>query len=280
MKTLFIQLGLAASLLLTACDTMVTNVDPPQVEQELIVYSFISPDEPQITVEVRKTMPIFSGSFSGSDTISNATVWLKQGGNQIQLPYIGEGKYRILQSQFPLSAGLRYELEVTTPDGKQATAATTIPVERVNIDSFNLTQQAGPFGLTLDLLRVYWNDISSAKNYYQLYTTSESSNEDTLFGDPGKFVLDNQVLDDEFVQNNRITTSFQTSLGLAPGDTVGIEMILAHTDEAYYRYHLLRLNYSGSNPFSEPTVMFNNVNGGVGVFGSYRFTKRTFRITR
>lgn len=280
MKTLLTQLVLATSLMLTACDTMVTNVKPPQVEKELIVYSFISPDEPQITVEVRETMPIFSGSVSGNDTISNATVLLKQGGSQIQLPYVGEGKYRIMQGQFPLTPGLRYELEVTTPDGKRATAATTIPVERVNIDSFNLTQQAGPFGLTLDLLRVYWNDVSSSKNYFQLYTTSESSNEDTLFGDPGKFVLDNQVLDDEFVQNNRITTSFQTSLGLAPGDTVGIEMILAHTDEAYYRYHLLRLNYSGSNPFSEPTVMFNNVVGGVGVFGSYRFTKRTFRVTR
>lgn len=280
MKTLIIQLGLAATLLLTACDSMVTNVSPPNVEEELIVYSFISPDEPQITVEVRKTMPIFSGSVSGNDTISNAIVLLKQGGSQIQLPYMGEGKYRILQSQFPLAAGLRYELEVTTPDGKKVTAATTVPVERVNIDSFNLTQQAGPFGLTLDLLRVYWNDLPSAKNYYQLYTTSESTGEDTIFGDPGKFVLDNQVLDDEFVQNNRITTSFQTSLGLAQGDTVGIEMILAHTDEAYYRYHLLRLNYSGSNPFSEPTVMFNNVNGGVGVFGSYRFTKRTFRVSR
>lgn len=280
MKTIFIKLGLLSSVLITACDTMVTNVTPPNVEQELIVYSFISPDEPHITVEIRKTMPIFSGSVSGSDTIANATVVLKQGGSQMQIPYIGNGKYRMLQSQFPLSAGLRYELEVTTPDGKRVTAATTIPVEKPTIDSFNLSQQAGPFGLTLDLLRVYWNDVSSSKNYYQLYTTSESTNEDSLFGDPGKFVLDNQVLDDEFAQNNRITTSFQTSLGLSPGDTAGIEMILAHTDEAYYRYHLLRLNYSGSNPFSEPTVMFNNVNGGVGVFGSYRYNKRTFKVSR
>lgn len=280
MKTLFKQIGLAVSILLTACDTMVTNVTPPNVDQELIVYSFISPDEPFITVEVRKTMPIFSGSVSGNDTISNATVILKQGGSQIQIPYFEEGKYRIQQGQFPLTAGLRYELEVTTPDGKRATAATTIPVEMASIDSFNLSQQAGPFGFTLDLIRVYWNDVSSAKNYYQLYTTSESTNEDTIFGDPGKFVLDNQVLDDEFAQNNRITTSFQTSLGLSPGDTAGVELILAHTDEAYYRYHRLRLNYSGSNPFSEPTVMFNNVNGGVGVFGSYRYTKRIVKVSR
>lgn len=280
MKTLFIPFAWVLALLLTACDTMVTNVEPPKVDPQLVVYSFISPDEPHITVEVRKTMPIFSGSVSGNDTIANATVILKQGGSQIQLPYMGEGKYRILQSQFPLVSGVRYELEVTTPDGKKVTATTTVPVEKANIDSFAVTRQAGPFGLTLDLVRVYWSDVSSAKNYYQLYTTSASLSEDTIFGDPGKFVLDNQVIDDEFAQNNRITTSFQTSLGIEEGDTVGVEMILAHTDEAYYRYHLLRLNYTGNNPFSEPTVMFNNVNGGVGVFGSYRFSKRTIQLTR
>lgn len=280
MKSFIIQFGFAALLMLTACDSMVTNVTPPAVKQELVVYSFISPDEPHITVEVRKTMPIFSGSASDNDTISNATVMLKQGLSLIQIPYVGEGKYRILQSQFPLVAGLQYILEVTTPDGMRATATTIIPVERANIDSFALTQQAGPFGFTLDLLRVYWNDVSPAKNYYQLYTTSASTNEDTLFGDPGKFVIDNQVINDEFVQNNRVTTSFQTSFGMVPGDTIGIEMILAHTDEAYFRYHQLRLNYSGSNPFSEPTVMYNNVAGGVGVFGSYRFTKRTVQLTR
>ncbi len=280
MKTLISYISLAMSALLTACDSMVTNVTPPNVAPELIVYSFISPDEPFITVEVRETMPIFSGSISGNDTIDNAVVVLKQGSNQVQLPYIGQGKYRILQSQFPLAEGIRYDLEVSTPDGKRVTANSTIPVGIANIDSFSVTQQAGPFGIVLDLVRVYWQDVASSKNYFQLYTTSEGSSEDTLMGDPGKFVLDNQVLDDEFAQNNRITTSFQTSLGLAQGDTIGIEMILAHVDEAYYRYHLLRLNYSGSNPFSEPTVMYNNVSGGVGVFGSYRLSKRTIQVAR
>jgi hypothetical protein len=52
---------------------------------------------------------------------------------------------------------------------------------------------------------------------------------------------------------------------------------LATTGRDYYRYHLLRLNYFGDNPFAEPTVMHRNVEGGEGVFAAYRF--QNLRLT-
>jgi hypothetical protein len=277
---LYIQIFIVPAIL-ASCDTMVTNVKVPDVEPQLIVYSFLSPENQNIVVEVRRTMPIFKGSREGNDTVTNATVRIIQGGNQQLIPYTSKGQYRLPQSSFPLVPGLTYRIEVSTPQGERVTGTTTIPTSIVTIDSVNLSTQRGPFGFDLDLLQIRWIDNPAEKNYYQLYSAYTSASEDTLLNIPS-FVseIDNQVLSDELSRNNIMSATVQTSLGLSAGDTTLVDVVLAHTDEAYYRYHTLRLNYSGNNPFSEPTIMFNNVTGGVGVVASYRMYKRTIPFTR
>lgn len=277
---LYIQIFIVPAIL-ASCDTMVTNVKVPDVEPQLIVYSFLSPENQNIVVEVRRTMPIFKGSREGNDTVTNATVRIIQGGNQQLIPYTSKGQYRLPQSSFPLVPGLTYRIEVSTPQGERVTGTTTIPTSIVAIDSVNLSTQRGPFGFDLDLLQIRWIDNPAEKNYYQLYSAYTSASEDTFLNIPS-FVseIDNQVLSDELSRNNIMSATVQTSLGLSAGDTTLVDVVLAHTDEAYYRYHTLRLNYSGNNPFSEPTIMFNNVTGGVGVVASYRMYKRTIPFTR
>lgn len=277
---LYIQIFIVPAIL-ASCDTMVTNVKVPDVEPQLIVYSFLSPENQNIVVEVRRTMPIFKGSREGNDTVTNATVRIIQGGNQQLIPYTSKGQYRLPQSSFPLVPGLTYRIEVSTPQGERVTGTTTIPTSIVAIDSVNLSTQRGPFGFDLDLLQIRWIDNPAEKNYYQLYSAYTSASEDTFLNIPS-FVseIDNQVLSDDLSRNNVMSATVQTSLGLSAGDTTLVDVVLAHTDEAYYRYHTLRLNYSGNNPFSEPTIMFNNVTGGVGVVASYRMYKRTIPFTR
>lgn len=277
---LYIQIFIVPAIL-ASCDTMVTNVKVPDVEPQLIVYSFLSPENQNIVVEVRRTMPIFKGSREGNDTVTNATVRIIQGGNQQLIPYTSKGQYRLPQSSFPLVPGLTYRIEVSTPQGERVTGTTTIPTSIVAIDSVNLSTQRGPFGFDLDLLQIRWIDNPAEKNYYQLYSAYTSASEDTFLNIPS-FVseIDNQVLSDDLSRNNVMSATVQTSLGLSAGDTTLVDVVLAHTDEAYYRYHTLRLNYSGNNPFSEPTIMFNNVTGGVGVVASYRLYKRTIPFTR
>lgn len=272
---------LAIASIFTSCDTMVTNVKVPDVAPQLVVYSFLSPEAEHIVVEVRRTMPIFKGSQSGNDTVANATVKIIQGGNQQLIPYASKGQYRLPQTAFPLVAGLNYRIEVSTPQGELISGSTTIPVGIIALDSVSLSTQRGPFGFDIDLIQMRWLDNPNEKNYYQVYTAYARIDEDTLFNSPS-FIsdIDNQVLGDDLARNNILSATVQTNLGLTPGDTTLVDIVLAHTDEAYYRYHTLRLNYSGSNPFSEPTIMFNNVSGGVGVVASYRMYKRTLPFFR
>ena len=44
---------------------------------------------------------------------------------------------------------------------------------------------------------------------------------------------------------------------------------LQKVDETYYRYHHALENYQGIDLFSEPTLVYSNVDNGLGVFCSY-----------
>lgn len=282
MKNLIVAIkGVVLLACITSCDSMVTNVVPPKVDPQLIVYSFLSPEEENILVEVRRTMPIFSGSQTGNDTVVNATVKIIQGSTEQLIPHAGKGQYILQQSNFPLTPGQTYRIEVATPSGELVKGSTTIPMSVVGMDSVNLSEQRGPFGFDVDLLQMKWTDNPAERNFYQVYTANTPFFEDTTNIPPSDFLeIDNQVISDELARNNTMTISVQTFWASEVGDTTKIDVVLANTDEAYYRYHALRLNYAGNNPFSEPTVMYNNVTGGVGVVASYRKSKRTVTLVR
>jgi hypothetical protein len=45
---------------------------------------------------------------------------------------------------------------------------------------------------------------------------------------------------------------------------------LLNTEKSYYQYHKSLHNYNDSEiPFSEPTLLYTNIEGGLGIFTSY-----------
>jgi len=44
---------------------------------------------------------------------------------------------------------------------------------------------------------------------------------------------------------------------------------LALTDIHYYNYHRSVFNFDGENPFSEPSPVYSNIEGGLGVFAAF-----------
>jgi Domain of unknown function (DUF4249) len=57
---------------------------------------------------------------------------------------------------------------------------------------------------------------------------------------------------------------------------IKIELILISCDEGYFNYHKSLENYSGNNPFSEPTLVSSNITGGLGCFGAYNQSRLAF----
>jgi hypothetical protein len=279
MKISFKIFAFVAMLCLMACDSMVTNVTPPKVEPKLVVYAFLSPDETEIAVHVRRSLPIWSGNSSlGNDTVADAVVRLSNGFTEVLIPYDAEGIYRLPQSAFPLQAGETYLLRVSTSQGEVVTGSTRIPERQVFIDTIVYTRQPGPFGFSDDVFNVRWTDLPGGDNHYMLSVTLEQEGLDSVFSDFFGFLVFSDVFQSRDAINGRLNALVNASFFGEQGDTIRLYFNLAYTDRDYYRYHSLRLNYTGNSPFSEPTIMFENVQGGTGVVASYRNTRVVYEI--
>ena len=69
---------------------------------------------------------------------------------------------------------------------------------------------------------------------------------------------------------------------LQPGDVVGnsLSVVLRTTTEEYYNYHYTRDLQASveSNPFAQPVQVFDNIEGGLGVFAGYSQTEKEVTI--
>jgi len=270
-STLF---GLTLILQLTSCISIVTDVELPKVDPVLVVYGFISPDEPEINIRVGRSLPIYSRPIAGSDTVADAEVMLYCEGRSIRIPYKSSSWYSLPSSAFLLPPGSVCSLVVTTPRGERVTGQTLIPTQSAAVVRYEVGQ-IREFDFTEDFVQVFWDDLPGSDDYYHLIARELSVD---ITGDTSRYVQSNQVVDTRDARNGQFSARIPVYLFNGNGgDSLKLDVGLATTGRDYYRYHLLRLNYIGDNPFAEPTVMHRNVEGGEGVFAAYRF--QNLRLT-
>lgn len=267
MRTYHFLIGL---LLLSACESTVTNVTPPQVDPELVVFSFISPEADSILVEVRMTTPVFTGGNLNNDRVSDATVILRSAATSITLPYTVNGRYVVPKSAYPLTPGTTYTLEVTTPRGHRATATSRMPLSNPTIDSMQEYTVPIGFGESSTFSRIFWQDTGGETNFYRIMSRSVQSGS---FGDTSYYIVDNALLTDETKNGQRMSGSVEFYSYEEDSIQSLRDILLLSTDEPYFKYHAKRLNYTGNNPFEEPLPMYDNIDGGVGCFSSYRLSR-------
>lgn len=267
--------GLAVIGLLSACESMVTNVQLPKVDPVLAVYGFISPDEPEINIRVGRSLPIYSRPIAGSDTVADAEVMLYCEGRSIRIPYKSGSWYSLPSSAFLLPPGAVCSLVVTTPRGERVSAQTLIPTQSASVARYELGQ-IREFDFTEDFVQVFWDDLPGGDDYYHIIARELSVD---ITGDTSRYVQSNQVVDTRDARNGQFSARIPVYLFSGNGgDSLKLDVGLATTGRDYYRYHLLRLNYFGDNPFAEPTVMHRNVEGGEGVFAAYRYKSVRLKI--
>lgn len=266
--------GLAVIGLLSACESIVTDVQLPKVDPVLVVYGFISPDEPEINIRVGRSLPIYSRPIAGSDTVADAEVMLYCEGRSIRIPYKSGSWYSLPSSAFLLPPGAVCSLVVTTPRGERVSAQTLIPTQSASVARYELGQ-IREFDFTEDFVQVFWDDLPGDDDYYHLIARELQ----VLWGDTSSYIQSNQVVDTRDARNGQFSARIPVYLySSRTGDTLMLDVGLATTGRDYYRYHLLRLNYFGDNPFAEPTVMHRNVEGGEGVFAAYRYKSVRLKI--
>lgn len=256
---------------LSACDSMISDVEVPDSDPKLVVTGFLSPADDTITIVVRKTRPLYEptpGFDNSFPPVNNATVTLSDGLNSINLPYNPtSGAYQVPATAMPVIENNAYSLSVTTPDGYHATSSCRIPggtspqVEITAIDTLN------DYGMVSRKVSFRFRDLPGDGQYYSvaagtLYGDENYFNSyfyETGFERGEPFVSDKNKDEEYFIYK-----TWEIYEDNSPGNILYISVSL--TDENYYNYHRSINTFSGDNPFAEPTPVYSNITGGVGVF--------------
>ncbi len=197
--------------------------------------------------------------------------------------------------QYRPEAGKEYELRVTASGYPTAIAKDRIPVLAGEISTLAyLRYNAGSETITLD---VELTDTDPAASWYHLmfYIRRIDTPDDKRlmrFYEPeeqGLFSSDvngfvtywgnnlGLLLNDAIFENSRRRMLIDLDvlgLGLNTSSTFQVQAELRSVSPAYYNYYLsvLRQLELRDSPFSEPTRIFNNVQGGLGNFSGYQST--------
>lgn len=240
-------------------------------EPKPVVVGFISPQDTMVRVQVRYSEPsvgFVPDDRRDSDDIENATVTLSNGEKTVTLPYDPRGwkDFHISTREFAIEPGRTYLLKVTTPDGMRAEAACTVPASRVDFQTVR-TSRDRDSSMTLR-----WQDIAGQRNYYSLFGQVIDRRPDgtrRIASESGYHGLSDENNDGGTITSPKM--GFGTTQYYSDGSGQLVEMVVCTTDWHYYEFHrtLENQRYANENIFAEPSPIYTNVAGGLGVFAGY-----------
>ncbi len=176
-----------------------------------------------------------------------------------------ENYYSISSSQFPIIVGTTYFLTVTTPDGKNVNASTSIPADNSTL-TFTSHLVINSNQDSTYSIETKWDDATGTEDYYRIaYYAKQfySGDIDTTYYN---------LFSDNFSDKGNDGRSFIQNFEVYKTNSAGNsgELYLIHASNEYYLFHTKLIDAENSGgPFSEPVQMYSNINGGHGIFGGF-----------
>ncbi len=279
MKKTFITLMLGLCLL-TGCEKEAIGVKLPMQSPKLVVTSFISPQDTITLVSVSNTRPIYGKQNSSNNLVLGATVTLSDGNQEVQLLFQSKQRaYGIDSKTFPIKPGTTYYLQVQAPDGRQAKAACTVPKDTVSVTISHVgidpaaVEDRHSRSMQYEL-SFQWTDIAGVANYYRIKAETVNYQEE-FKGEVVTALHPSTDEEEEFITDKNadgaVVDTRKTFYGKKITKPFNLFVYVVNADVHYYRYHygLTTNDYAGDNPFAEPTLLYTNIEGGVGVFAAY-----------
>ncbi len=274
--------ALLVLLILAGCGKLQNNIDIPlpSYSAELVVECYLEAGKvPSLAVTssapyLSSVRPQVPTDVTVTLTMPNGTlVPLAFAPNYAALVDTTGVKFHTHIGRDPLVArpGDVFKLDVRDTQSRHATSTTTM-LAPVPIDSLNYK----------------FNDKSPAeRRAYVLTNFRDPAAPDDCYrlqlhkGNPARGVLlkapetDNS-LEDRLLNGQEFVVG--TSYRFYPGDTV--TATLYHTERAMYRFRqsVRDARSANGNPFGQPSAIYGNVQGGIGIFavlsGNYRYVQR------
>lgn len=272
-------------LVIIGCESEVDNVRLPEFQQKLVIASFISPSDYVSMIYVISNQRLF-GDLSKKELPGRLAGTISDGIREVRLDTM-PGGLSFRNGDMPVVPGNTYLLKVSNDKGLNAEAMSTVPLPgefNLITDTFSIQHhEPGYLPWREFKVNITFSDLPDENNYYCIkgfmtaYNTVDSS-KTYSFEEPLYFEK-NLFTDSEANSENKI----QLSTGM-PGyftsyDSAFLKIYLLNTEKSYYLYHRSLENYNqGDNPFTEPTPVYSNIEGGFGIFTSYTIDSLIFRL--
>jgi hypothetical protein len=275
-KIIYILLTL--SVFQSSCETD-ADIPIPQQDPKLVLSAFLQPGAERQFAKLYMSDPIFDGSnIDFTSMINNADVFISDGVKTVKFAYdFNVDSYVILSDSFNINYNTEYTITAKY-EGKEVNSivktisATPIQIVEVKFDS--LIEET-PFGYSTKTYFGFakWVDPPQEKNYYCIEMYALVKN---ITGDTSRISLSDfyssLYLSDEGKNGNSMTAiieAYQYNPEIVTNGYIGYELLISKTDEAYFRYFKSLQNYGGDDPFSEPSLIYSNVNNGLGIVASF-----------
>lgn len=258
------------------------NVKLPEAKPLPVMYSYICPTDFLIRLKLMSSSPLYSAANQTGIMTAVPDGDVKISGAQGTAPLIFNPNthyYELRTSAYPIVPGQVYKMTVTTIDGNVATAETQVPFTSVPINTVTVEAISESFG-TFDHIKVSFTDEPGKENYYRiaaLYAYVYTFQTDTMADDTHINELYSDVnhdgepvsLDGRYYQQRYDSIGYYS--------TQYYDAFLYNCSPSYYNFHKSLRNYSGDNPFAEPTLIYSNVKGGFGCFGAYTASRFRYK---
>lgn len=257
-------------LAFTSCEQN-ANIDMPEVKPELVISCFITPQDSFIRARVSLSTPVFESNANNGQPISNATVTLYGNSSSVSLIYNSVTQlYEATTAAFPIIAGNEYHIIVSEPSGLTADAFTTVPLAPpagLAVTATDTVSSTDPWGMNGEVRYEYsFNDPSGQTDYYRIIDYGVYWNQFSM--DTSLQRQSWELFSDENADGTTIANNYTSWFYMNGDSLVAFEIYFLHCNYEYYSFHRSIENYSGGDPFSEPTLIFDNVTNGLGIFAA------------
>lgn len=279
-----------------------------KIEEGLAAYCILNLDDTTIFVQVSKTFSYGQPFDTTNWGQENIIVELYQNGNllfdiPIEEPF-GGVFYDVVRFKKELNQSFRnfhqpdatYELIVNSEKDGILRATQKFP-NTVLIDSTNYRESVritAPYFTEEDLHQVTFTDPIDDENYYWIDAILEQTmtydsmtfNYDFRFDRPNVYDallnVENDIVtfSDENIngQTYKVDIYHYTWKGSEPNSYINYQLHSISKDLYLYLKTLDEYNTAAENPFAEPTLLYHNMEGGLGIFGVYQTEEKRVRI--
>ena len=259
-----IFLAIITLSVLSACEKT-ADIDIPDNNPELVVAAFLSPQDDSIRIKLSWTNPIYyTNNYYDVDYEDGATVVVSKGSSNYLLKYDDFQNYYISEN-VNFKVGDNLKLRITNGDD-ELIADCSLPVEPLYEVEYlgGSYRNTGGWKEYVHKVKLVCKNTQEF-NYYRV--TFQFQNEYSNSGYTNK----------EFLK----MTNGESEVIYVQGDSDNMAdslfMNIINSDESYFRYHESVKNQNeGEGIFSEPGLIYNNIEGGLGIFGSYNQKKEIF----